>query len=325
MQAFTFDAMNRSKPAARAAIFDMDGVVTDTAGVHAEAWRQMFDAVLPQLTDGEARPFDPSDEYRRLVDGRSREDGVRAVLTERGLSLAEGRPTDPPTRRTVHGLANRKQKLFVALLARGGVRAFPSTVMLLKRMRHSGMPIALVTASRNSNSVLTAAGVFDLFDAVVDGNDAERLHLPGKPDPAMFLEAAHRLAMSPTECVVVEDAVAGVAAARRGGFAVVVGVDRTGNRTRLLEAGADLVVPDLASVDLSSLIGRATADATSAPPWRGGASAESGPWVLTYHGFDPSQEGTREALCTLGDGYLGTRGAAPECRGDLVQPSMPTE
>ena len=118
----------------------------------------MFDAVLPQLTDGEARPFDPSDEYRRLVDGRSREDGVRAVLTERGLSLAEGRPTDPPTRRTVHGLANRKQKLFVALLARGGVRAFPSTVMLLKRMRHSGMPIALVTASRNSNSVLTAAG-----------------------------------------------------------------------------------------------------------------------------------------------------------------------
>ena len=138
--------------------------------------------------------------------------------------------------------------------------------MLLKRMRDSGMPIALVTASRNSNSVLTAAGVFNLFDAVVDGNDAERLHLPGKPDPAMFLEAAHRLAMSPTECVVVEDAVAGVAAARRGGFAVVVGVDRTGNRTRLLEAGADLVVPDLASVDLSSLIGRATADATSAPP-----------------------------------------------------------
>lgn len=197
--------------------------------------------------------------------------------------------------------------------------------MLLKRMRHSGMPIALVTASRNSNSVLTAAGVFDLFDAVVDGNDAERLHLPGKPDPAMFLEAAHRLAMSPTECVVVEDAVAGVAAARRGGFAVVVGVDRTGNRTRLLEAGADLVVPDLASVDPSSLIGRATADATSAPAWRGGASAESWPWVLTYHGFDPSQEGTREALCTLGDGYLGTRGAAPECRGDLVQPSMPTE
>ena len=311
-------ALNPSTPTVGAAILDMDGVVTDTAGVHAEAWRQMFDAVLPTLAGGTARPFDPVDEYSRLVDGRSREDGVRAVLAERGLSLPEGRPRDPPTRQTVHGLANRKQKLFVDLLAHGGVRAFPSTVTLLRRMRDRGMPLALVTASRNSGSVLTATGVFDLFDAVVDGNDAERLGLLGRPDPAMFLEAAHRLAVSPAECVVVEDSVAGVMAARRGGFAVVVGVDRTGNRTRLLQAGAHVVVADLASVNPSSLIGRATPVAVSSPPWRGGASAESGPWVLTYHGFDPSQEGTREALCTLGNGYLGTRGAAPECRADAV-------
>ena len=135
-------ALTPPTPTVRAAIFDMDGVVTDTAGVHAEAWRQMFDAVLPVLAGGKARPFDPADEYSRLVDGRSREDGVRAVLTERGLSLPEGRPSDPPTRRTVHGLANHKQKLFVELLAHGGVRAFPSTVTLLRRMRDCGMPIA---------------------------------------------------------------------------------------------------------------------------------------------------------------------------------------
>jgi beta-phosphoglucomutase family hydrolase len=311
-------ALTPPTPTVRAAIFDMDGVVTDTAGIHAEAWRQMFNAVVPVLAGGKARPFDPADEYSRLVDGRSREDGVRAVLTERGLSLPEGRPSDPPTRRTVHGLANRKQKLFVELLARGGVRSFPSTVTLLRRLRDHGMPLALVTASRNSGSVLTAAGVFDLFDAVVDGNDAERLGLLGRPDPAMFLEAARRLAVSPATCVVVEDSVAGVTAARKGGFAVVVGVDRTGNRTRLLRAGAHVVVADLGSVDPTSLIGRATSVTVPSPPWRGGASAEFGPWVLTYHGFDPSQEGTREALCTLGNGYLGTRGAAPECRADPV-------
>jgi beta-phosphoglucomutase-like phosphatase (HAD superfamily) len=129
--------MNPPTPTVRAAIFDMDGVVTDTAGIHAEAWRQMFDAVLPRLAGGPVRPFDPADEYRRLVDGRSREDGVRAVLSERGLLLPEGRPIDSPTRRTVHGLAKRKQKLFVELLARGGVRAFPSTVTLVRRMRDS--------------------------------------------------------------------------------------------------------------------------------------------------------------------------------------------
>ena len=167
----------------------------------------------------------------------------------------------------------------------------------------------MVTASRNSESVLQAAGVRELFDAVVDGNDVERLGLPGKPDPALYIEAAHRLGVPPAECLVAEDAVAGVQAARRGGFGLVIGVDRTGNRSRLTAAGAHTVVADLAGVD-PALIGRFAHDASSEEPWRGGASAEGAPWLLTYHGFDPAQEGTREALCTLANGYLGTRGAA---------------
>ena len=298
--------------AVRAALFDLDGVVTDTATLHAQAWKEIFDESLPSLTHGSVRPFDASEEYRRLVYGRSRQDGVRAVLAARRLSVPEGTPEDGPEQLTLYGLAARKQDRFVRLLTRGGVQAYPSTVALLRRLRHAGLPTAVVTASRNSELVLQAAGVRELFDAVVDGNDVERLGLPGKPDPALYLEAAHRLGVPPVECFVAEDAVAGVQAARRGGFGLVLGVDRTGNRSRLAAAGAHDVVADLAGVDPSALVGRLDGP-LSEEPWRGGASAEGAPWVLTYHGFDPAQEGTREALCTLANGYLGTRGAASEC------------
>ncbi len=298
--------------ALRAALFDMDGVVTDTATLHAQAWKDTFDESLPRLTHASPLPFDASEEYRRFVYGRSRQDGVRAVLAARRLSVPEGTPEDGPERLTVHGLAARKQDRFVRLLTRGGVQAFPSTVALLRRLRRAGLPIAVVTASRNSESVLQAAGVRELFDAVVDGNDVERLRLPGKPDPALYIEAAHRLGVPPAECLVAEDAVAGVQAARRGGFGLVVGIDRTGNRSRLAAAGAQIVVADLANVEPSALIERLR-EPLREEPWRGGASAEGAPWVLTYNGFDPAQEGTREALCTLANGYLGTRGAAAEC------------
>ncbi len=299
--------------AVRAALFDMGGVVTDTTTLHAQAWKETFDESLPRLTHGAVLPFDASDEYRRFLEGRSRQDGVRAVLAARRLSVPEGTPQDGPGQLTLYGLAARKQDRFVRLLARGGVQAFPSTVGLLHRLRRAGLPTAVVTASRNSESVLEAAGVRELFDGVVDGNDVERLELPGKPDPALYVEAAHRLGVPPAECLVAEDAVAGVQAARRGGFGLVVGVDRTGNRSRLAAAGAHIVVADLASVDLSALVGRSLHGPMREEPWRGGASAEGAPWVLTYHGFDPAQEGTREALCTLANGYLGTRGAASEC------------
>ena len=302
----------------RAAIFDMDGVVTDTAGIHARACRQLFDEVLPELAPGAVPAFDPKEEYRRRVAGRARDDGVRAVLAARGITLPEGTPSDSPKQRTVHGLARRKEDMYVALLAQGGVQAFPSSIALLHRLRDDGLPIALVTASRSSSAVLSAAGVLDLFDAVVDGDDMERLAMLGKPDPAVLLEAAHRLAVPPAECLVVDDAVVGIQAAREGGFGLVIGVDRTGKGTSLAAAGADRVVADLGGFDLDALVGDAAGRIEPAPSWRAGASTEVSPWVLTYHGFDPKQEGIREALCTLANGYLGTRGAAAECRADAV-------
>lgn len=194
----------------------------------------------------------------------------------------------------------------------GGVTAFPSTVTLLHRLRAQGVPTALVTSSRNSAAVLAAAKVEDLFDVQVDGGDATRLGLAGKPDPAMLLEAARRLGADPQRSVVVQDAEVGVRSAVQGGFGLVVGVDRTGNRSQLLSAGAHLVVTDLATVDLTAPLPRPDRDCC------GGASSARGPWLLSYDGFDATREGTREALCTLGNGYWATRGAAPETAADGV-------
>ena len=295
-----------------AVIFDMDGVITDTATVHAAAWKQLFDETLPGLAGAQTRNFDIDRDYRRYVDGRTREDGVRAFLASRQIELPEGPADDPAQGRTVRGLAARTQQLFEQRLARAGAIAFPSSTILLERLHAAGMATALVTTSRNSVAVLDSAGVRDLFDARVDGSDAQRLSLPGKPDPAMFTEAAHRLDLDPGECVVIEDAEAGVQAGVAGGFGLVVGVDRVGNRAGLRAAGAHVIVEDLAAlqVDLPVL--------DSAAHWCGGAVAESDPWLLSYDGFDPALEATREALCTLANGYFGTRGAAPGSTADGV-------
>lgn len=295
-----------------AVVFDMDGVVTDTASVHAAAWKKLFDEVLPELAGSPVSSFDVETDYRRSVDGRTREDGVRAFLASRGIELVEGETDDPPQRRTVNGLAARKQQLFTEKLGEGGAVAFPSTVALLHRLRIAGIATGLVTSSRNSEVVLDAAGVSDLFDTRVDGSDALRLALPGKPEPAMFLEAAHRLGVDPVRAVVVEDAEAGVRAGAAGGFGLVVGVDRVGNRAGLLAAGAGVVVEDLAALELDVPV------SDPAEHWCGGASSPTDAWLLAYDGFDPALEGTREALCTLGNGYWGTRGSAPGSTADGV-------
>lgn len=301
-----------------AVIFDMDGVITDTARVHAIAWQALFDDVLPRL-DGPARePFDPGSDYRRYVDGRTREDGVRAFLAARSVELPEGTADDGPESLTVAALAARKQGFFERELAASGVQVFPDALDLLRRLRADGVPIALVTSSRNSQSVLDAAGIGEVFDVRVDGTDAVTMSLAGKPDPAMFLEAARRLSTSPADAVVVEDATAGVRAGAAGGFALVVGVDRVGARDgRLSEAGADIVLEDLAALDLSET-GQQLRLARDQEPWCGGASAPGDDWTLAYDGFDPDQEGTREALCTLGNGYWATRGAVPGALSDAV-------
>lgn len=233
-----------------AVVFDMDGVVTDTARVHAAAWKRLFDGWLRQHAAPTGEPFvEFTDaDYRTYVDGRRREDGVAAFLASRGVQLPWGEEDDPPDRDTVVGLGRRKNGYFLERLVADGVRAHQSTVRLVRDLMAAGIGVALITASRNALPVLRAAGLDHLFGVVVDGDAAAALHLVGKPDPAVFLEAARRLGTTPGRAAVVEDAVAGVQAGRRGGFGLVIGVDRTGHPYPLRTAGADVVVADLAEV-----------------------------------------------------------------------------
>ncbi|MFB6978344.1 HAD family hydrolase [Streptomyces scopuliridis] len=229
----------------RAVVLDTDGVVIDSAGVHAAAWKGAFDACLSAA--GVRPPFDPVDDYRRYVDGKSREDGAVAFLNARGLDLPLGDPGDGPGTATVRAVAARKGQLFDQHLREHGVDVWPGTVRLLHVLAAEHVPCAAVSASRHATELLTVAGVLGLLRTVVDGEEARRLKLPGKPDPALFLEAARRLGFPPRDTAVVEDALPGVEAGRRGGFGLVIGVDRTAGPTsaaELREHGADLVVAD---------------------------------------------------------------------------------
>jgi alpha,alpha-trehalase len=252
MAAMSAERRELSLERADAVIFDLDGVVTDTASVHAAAWKRLFDGFLRERAGSTGEPFRPftEDDYRRFVDGKPRYDGVRDFLASRGIALPEGDPADEPEEETVCGLGNRKNDLFLAELAAEGPRAFPSTVALVRDLQRRGIRTAVISASRNTAAVLEAAGLGDLFRTRVDGVDAGELGLPGKPDPAVFLEAARRLGVEPARAAVVEDALAGVEAGRRGGFGLVVGVDRTGHPDALREHGADVVVSDLAELEL---------------------------------------------------------------------------
>lgn len=305
-----------------AVLFDLDGVVTDTASVHAAAWKQVFDDVLRTLAarDGfEPSAFDAGEDYRLYVDGRPRIDGVEAFLASRGISLPRGDPEDPPDRETGWGVGNRKNAEFLRRIGKGGVHAFASTVELIRELRRRDVPIAIFSSSRNCVPVLESAGVLDLFDAKVDGLDAADLGLPGKPDPAVLFEAARRLGASDERSAVVEDALAGIRAGRRGGFGLVIAVDRVGRREAFREAGADVVVRDLGELQVvGSPVRAAGAVGWSAEALLGPAASRRGTWTLVYEGFDPEQEQLREALCTTGNGYFATRGAAPEAQADGV-------
>ncbi|MCA8965667.1 MAG: HAD-IA family hydrolase [Planctomycetes bacterium] len=235
-----------------AAVFDTDGVVTRTASVHMAAWKELFDAFLRERAAGaESRPFS-EDDYRHHVDGVPRFDGVDRFLASRGIALPRGEPSDPPGRATVCGLGNSKNEAFLAVVERDGVEPFSTTVDLLESMVAAGIPRAVISASENCGPVLAAAGVEHLFDVRVDGLDARDLGLPGKPDPAVFLEAASRLGVDPSTTAVFEDAISGVRAGRAGGFGLVVGIDRTGNPGDLADAGADVVVSDLAELRIDA-------------------------------------------------------------------------
>lgn len=231
-----------------AALFDMDGVLTDTASVHATAWKQMFDEYLQTRavrTDETFVPFDIATDYKHHVDGKPRYDGVRDFLGARKIALPEGAPEDAPRAETVHGLGNRKDELVNRVIATEGVRIFAGAVLLLEQLRRAGIKIAVVTSSQNRKVVLDAAGIDGLFDAAVDGHTIVARGLTGKPAPDMFLEAARELGVEPARAVVIEDAISGVEAGVRGNFGLVVGVARKGNADELKAHGAQRVVADL--------------------------------------------------------------------------------
>lgn len=228
-------------------IFDTDGVVTRTATVHAAAWKALFDPYLRERAAASGTAFVEftDDDYLRYVDGKARADGVASFLASRGIEPPLGDPDDPPGAGTVWALGNAKNEAFAAAIRDRGVEPFATTLELARSLLRRGIRTAVVSASENCAAVLAAAGAADAFEVRVDGLDAAALGLAGKPDPAIFLEAARRLDVAPRDTAVVEDALAGVEAGRRGGFGLVVGVDRSGRPDALAQHGADVVVADL--------------------------------------------------------------------------------
>ncbi|MGH1525594.1 HAD-IA family hydrolase [Leifsonia sp. L25] len=274
------------------AVLDMDGVVTDTRELHLTAWTLLFGAELDGIAPG-GGPFTPID-YELYVDGRSREDGIRTLLASRGVG------PERLTAALVERLAQRKQQLFEEQLRVHGAAVLPGALPFLRALRLAGVRVALATASRNARLVLSGTGALSLFDAVVDGTDAAALGLPSKPDPALFREACRRLGARPADALLVEDSESGVAAAAAGGFGLVVGIAEGPRRAAALRrADADIVVPGL---DALGVRGAGLIEPTD--------DAEH--WVLRFDGYDPAAERTRESLCTVANGYWGTRGAAEE-------------
>ena len=268
-------------------IFDLDGVLTDTGRLHEQAWAELFQELFRSLRS--PAEFTRGD-YRRLVAGREPLDGIRNVLTDRGMALPEGASDDPPGFESISGLAKDVDARYLELLEKRGPRPFASSVAVLQRLRAAGVGTAVVSASRHCAHVLEVAGLTALVDVRVDGEMA----LVDKPEPALFLEAARRLGVETSRtAMVVEGALAGVEAGRRGAFGVVVGIDRTTGGAGVPRGGADLMVADLGEI---SLTGRGPRDS---------------PWWLTYDDLDRADEGVIETLCTLANGYLGSRGARP--------------
>jgi beta-phosphoglucomutase family hydrolase len=235
----------------KACLFDLDGVLTETAKVHAKAWKQMFDAYLRGRAEREGEkfvPFDEKDDYDQYVDGKPRYDGVRSFLQSRGIELPQGSPSDSPDAETIDGLGNRKNDLVQEIIHRDGVQAYEGSVRYVRAVRDAGLRRAVVSSSANARDVLVAAGIDDLFEDVIDGHVVDSQRLKGKPAPDTFLAGAKAVGVGPDEAAVFEDALAGVEAGRAGRFKYVVGVDRVGQADALREHGANVVVEDLAEL-----------------------------------------------------------------------------
>ena len=240
--------MNDSKAISKdrfdAVLFDLDGVITATAKVHAACWKKMFDEFLRRRPDEPFASFNIQTDYPTHIDGKLREDGVRSFLQSRGIYLPEGDPADPPSYETVHGLGKLKDRMFKEILHQEGVEVYAGAVELVNQLRGQGIKTAVVSASKNCKAVLEAASIDHLFEVRVDGEVADQLNLPGKPAPDKFLKAAQQLGVEPDRAVVIEDAISGVQAGRAGGFGLVVGIDRKGQAEELSKNGAHIVVTD---------------------------------------------------------------------------------
>ena len=279
-----------------AVLFDLDGVVTRTAALHRAAWQILFDECLEDFP--KAAPFDADKDYPAYVDGKPRLSGIEDFLASRGIRPPLGGPGDGPEQFSVHGLGTRKNTLFLSLVEKKGVSVYPSALRLIRQLRRRKIKTAVVSSSANCAKILLSAGLLDLFDVRVDGNVASALNLAGKPHPATFAQAALSLGKTPSRCVVVEDALAGVAAGRKGGFGLVIGVNRSGRADALKKNGAHVVVPNLYGIRVA----RRTAGNLG--------------WEHNFMGFIPGDEGRRETLCALGNGYFVSRGTAPEASAD---------
>ncbi|NWF53752.1 MAG: trehalose-phosphatase [Syntrophaceae bacterium] len=237
-----------------AVIFDLDGVITDTASVHAAAWKGMFDDFLSRHAARNGIPFQPFEietDYRLYVDGKPRFDGLRSFLRSRGIRLPEGRAEDPPGAHTVHGLARRKNEDFLKRVREEGVKVYGSAVDLIHSLKKRGLKTAVISSSKSCALILDSVNLSDLFDVRVDGVDSEILGIPGKPAPDIFLEAARQLRVAPERAVVIEDSVSGVLAGRAGKFGLVIGIARTGGKEDLLKNGAHVAVEDLSEISVA--------------------------------------------------------------------------
>jgi alpha,alpha-trehalose phosphorylase len=313
-------------PLPEAVIFDMDGVVTRTATLHAAAWKDLFDDFLRRHSETSGVPFKPFDahaDYLTYVDGRPRYEGVRSFLASRGIELPEGDPEDLPKAQTVYGLGKRKDALFESALRKNGVEIYASSIALIHALRDRGVRTAVVTSSRHGREILTTVGIAHLFDTRVDGIDIDDLGLKSKPEPDALLKCARTLDVTPMRSVVIDDAVSGVEAARNGEFGLVVGIDRGGNQQALEAHGADVVVNDLSELSVEELSTRLL------------TREQEIAWRVEQTGFDPAREHEMESIFTVGNGYLGVRGALdtplPGSLGDLLiagiygrkQPKLP--
>ncbi len=291
----------------KGAVFDLDGVITQTARIHAKAWKKTFDQFLQyrsQKTGKNYKYFTYDDDYLSYVDGKPRYQGVKSFLDSRDINIPYGEPTDTPEMETICGIGNHKNELFRTIIAKDGAVIYETTVAFIKDLLKRGVKVGIASSSMNCRFVLETSGLIGLFETIVDGIISKEFGLSGKPAPDIFLVAANNMGLHPNECLMVEDAIIGVQAGKNGNFALVLGVSRNGNEEALKDHGADIVVKDMHEIKYSDI-----------EKWfREGIREDS--WNLTYWSFDPGNEKLRETLTTIGNGYFGTRGCFAGARAD---------